>query len=223
MAGLLSAAPKPETGGGEGNQASPEEQAQYEEFVNNAYKIIYSPNTFQAFMARLKEASAQDPVEGLAATTVKVVLRVEESARRNGKDIADDVVFHAGVEILESLADTSAKAGIHQFDEKQLEAAALRAMDMYRAAAMEMGLISKEEAKAAFAELQAADKAGQLDKILPKEAIEKYGAIGQQAMQSGGEGEAPPAEEGAEGEQAPPAEEDNEPRGMLRKRPMGRG
>lgn len=213
MAGLLSAG---EGGGEQASNVTPEEQAQYDEFVNNAYRIFYSEKTFPEFMARMRAAAEQDPVEGLAATTVKVVVRVEESARRNGKDISDDVVFHAGVEIMESLADTAAKAGIHEYDAKEVEAASLRAMDMYRVTAGQMGLIDPEQAKRRFSELQQADKAGQLDNILPKEAIDKYGAIGQKAM---AQSENP--DEGAEpaSEQAADPNEMQERRGMM---PQGR-
>lgn len=197
MAGLLQ----------QDGQATPEEQAQYEEFVNNAYKIIYSEKTFPQFIGRMRQAAQQDPVEGLSSTVVMVVMRVQESAKRNGKMIDPVIVFHAGVEILESLADTAMKAGIHKYDDKEIEAASLRSMDKYVALASQAGLIDKQRAVSDYQNMIQADKAGKLDELFPG-VEEKYKPIGDKAISEAGmeqpvEGDEPPEEEGED-----PNEED---------------
>lgn len=192
MAGLMSDRPggmaqgggmpmaqPPESGDGQSN-VTPEEQAQYDAFVDQAYRIIYSEQTFQQFMERLRQSAEADPAEALARLTVMVVVRVQESARRNGRQTDPEVVFHAGVEILESLADTADKAGIHTYTPDEIEAASLVAMDMYRTMAGEIGLVDQQAAQRDLAMFEEADRAGQLDKVLPGVA-ERYGRIGRQA------------------------------------------
>lgn len=197
---------------------TPEEQQAYNEFVGNAYKILYSEKTFPEFIARLRKAAEQDPVEGLSSVTVMAIIRVQESARRNGKMIDPVVVFHAGSEILAAIADTAAKAGIHEYDEKEIEAASLRAMDKYVAVANEAGLIDKQRAIFDYQSMLQADKEGKLDEMFPG-VEEKYATIGDKALSTAGaEGEQPMEgdEDGAEHE-ADPNEEDE-----LRQMPRGR-
>lgn len=181
--GGLMRAPAAPGGEDEGSNVSPEEQAQYDKFMTNALEIIYpqgeeaqvseavlndlsgkpDPEAAQLF------AEADPPVEAsaidnLASSTVQIVLMLEGSAQEAGADIADDVVFHAGKDILEELAEVAEAAGIYDYDEKEMEGAFYRALDLYRISSprVDQQALSQE-----FQQIQRADQDGSLAQLLP--------------------------------------------------------
>lgn len=142
------------------NKPPPEAQAQYDAFVNNAYKIIYSKESFPQFIQRLQQSAQQDPVEGLASVTALVVARVAESAKRNGQTLPTQMVLKAGMEVMQSLADTCDKAGIHEFAQAEMDDALRRAAKKYAALARESGLVDPQESQERMQVMQQADQAG---------------------------------------------------------------
>lgn len=156
---------------------SAEEQAQYDQFINNALVLIYSDQTFPQIRQMLTEASKPDPdgVEGpkpgptdvLADVTVLVVRRVEESGREAGQTLSQDVVFHGGSEILADLADLCEKAQIHTFSDEEIEAAWFKALDRYMAVASSAGELNPDAFQSDFQEILRADEAGQLGALVP--------------------------------------------------------
>lgn len=169
---MASAGAESETAEG-GSNVTAEEQAQYDQFVNNAFRLVYrSPESINAVLKGIEGGG--DPVGGLANTAVMVVAKLNESATKAGSKISDDVLFHGGVEILEDLANTAEKAGIHSFTEKELEAATLRAMDIGREVLADQGRVNKDALKQEFGQIVQADRQGQLAKMLP--GIDKFSA-----------------------------------------------
>jgi hypothetical protein len=82
--------------------------------------------------------------------------------------ISDDVIFHAGREILEQLVEISEAAGLHEYKEAEIQGALYQALDMYREAnSDEGGRFNPEEAAAAFEALNEADKEGRADEVIP--------------------------------------------------------
>lgn len=146
-------------------EASPQEQAQYDEFVNNAFNLIFDEKTMPGIIERL--SATEEPIDDLANTAALVTFRLQDSAQKAGAQIPDEVVFHAGVEILEELANLSEKAGIHEFSQEELEAATLRALDVFREMGTQAGSIDPEALKQQFGALIEADNAGQLNRALP--------------------------------------------------------
>jgi len=170
--GMASGAPVPQGqvpevqagGGPEGQQASPEEQQQYDMFVNNAYQMVYDDKILPGILKSMQGNG--DPKEGLANTTAMVVMQVEESAKQNGKEIGPDVLFHGGTEIMESLAETAEAAGMHDYSEEEMEGALYRALDIYRE--MKGGEINQEAIQQDFSALVQADQQGNLTDMLPQ-------------------------------------------------------
>lgn len=153
------------TGEEEGGNVSPEEQAQYDEFVNNAYKLLYSEKTMPAVIDRIK--SSPEPVEAVANIAASTVVRLEDSAVKAGKPISNDVLFQGGREIVEDLADMASEAGIHDFTDEEMEATWYQALDLYRE--MSKGK-SGEMQQAAMQDVEAlkqAEASGQLEQMLP--------------------------------------------------------
>lgn len=152
-------------GQGEQPNVTPEEQAQYDRFIDMAFRLIYDERSFPAILKRL--AATPDPVEGLAAVVVMVVSRLKDSAQQQGVEISPDVLFHGGSELLEDIADTAAKAGVHQYTEQQLEQALYRALDLYRAMDQRGGA-DQQTFQQDWNALVQADRQGRLGDLVPQ-------------------------------------------------------
>ena len=145
---------------------SPEEQAQYEEFVDNAYKLLYGDDSMPAVLDRLK--SSEDPIEAVANIAASTVMRLQDSASKAGTEISPDVLFHGGKEIVEDLADMASEAGIHDFTEQEMEAVWYQALDVYRNLAQGAGIDHTEAAAQDVAMLQEAEATGGVEEIFPE-------------------------------------------------------
>lgn len=151
---------------GETQQATPEEQAQYDHFVAKAMDLTYTKEFMPQVLGMLQGEG--DPVEGLARATALIVARVQSAAEQAGEKLPGDVILHAGTEILEDLAELSKEAGIKDYSEDPdaLEAAYFRALDQYRVMMQDAGKIDQGSAQRDMAQLQEMDKNGQLESML---------------------------------------------------------
>jgi hypothetical protein len=147
---------------------SPEEQKQYDLFVENGMELLYTPDG-QPHPEVLKRLSTGNkPIDTLAQTTVWLVTILEQDATRNNAPIDSDVLFHGARELMEQLIDLAEAAGIHTFKEAEIQGAWYQALDMYREAnSDEGGRFNKDEAAAEFEALNEADKEGRADEVLP--------------------------------------------------------
>ena len=150
--------------GAEGN-VSPEEQAQYDAFVTNGMKLMNDEKGIDGLLKAIQGDG--DPIQGLADTVAAIVIRVEDSAQKQGVEISPDVLLHGGTELLEQAADLSEQAGNHKFDDKELEAALYRSMDIYRSMREQQGKLPTEQLGQDLQELQAAEKEGSLEEMFP--------------------------------------------------------
>lgn len=188
MQGGGQAAPEGEP---EGN-VTPEEQAEYEQIMGNALKVIYpeggddpSPNVLQALKG------SENPVVNLANAAVIIVRGLRDSAEKGGEvkrwneiaaqgDLADfdGILFHVGSDVTNELAELSEAAKIHDYSEEEAENAFYIALDMYREQAKEAGQIDEEGLKQGWAEVSKANEEGRLGELLPgvEERMNKAGA-----------------------------------------------
>lgn len=158
--------PAPEQGSsGEQSNVSPEEQQLYDQFVDNAFSVIYDEKSLPTIIESLKGDG--NPLDGLANTTVGVIVRVQDSAEKAGQALPPDVVFHAGTEILEDLAGLAGKVGIHEFTTEEVEGAAFQAMDLYRERTGRDGGAARPQIVEDFNQITALDQAGRLDEVAP--------------------------------------------------------
>lgn len=172
---------------GEEPNVSPEEQAQYERFVDAGQQIIYGealPQIEQRLQATQDQGDGVGgPVDDLANVIVMVVQKVKETATSAGEDLSPDVIHHGGIMLLEDLAEYAEAKGIHSFTEQDLEAAYLRALDLYRETERQEGRLSDEQLNAEFGQIVEANEAGQLEALLP--GIEKAAGRGEGAAETG--------------------------------------
>lgn len=154
------------------SNVTPEEQAEYEQFVQNSFRLIYSedqqvrPEILQALQAA-QGGEANSAILALAQTTVTIVEQLDTSAREAGKPVSDAVLYHGGLAVVEELAEVAEAAQIHDYSEEDMTGAFSQAIDMYRPKLIESGRTSEDELKAGFAEIQQADEQGQMGQLLP--------------------------------------------------------
>lgn len=148
-----------------GMQASPEEQDLYEKFVAQGVLLVYSEKMLPQVIKMLEGGG--EPQEGLARATALVVARLLAAAEKAQQQIPGDVVFHAGKEIFEDLAELSGKAGIKDYGEDQdaLEGAFFKAADQLRTMLQESGKLDQNAATADMEKLQAMDQSGELQRM----------------------------------------------------------
>lgn len=189
----------------DGNEpATPEEQAAYERFLNAAGDLMIPQGDGAAFNPQIiKNLSGQfdqeilqmmqgveppvktdNPIEALAATSVVVVMLTESILAEQGDTIPQEIIYHASTEIVAELARTAEDAGVNEYSEEDINDAFLRGLDLYRQASPN---VDQQALSQQFDEIVAADRSGQLDKVLPKSLLN-----------AAPKGAAPPApEEGA--------------------------
>jgi hypothetical protein len=100
-------------------QANPQQQAQYDKFVENGMRLIYDKKGVKRIVESLDGAG--NPVEGLASTLAGVARRLIDSAEKNGVQFSTDVMLHGTGELAEQLANLSAESGGHKYTEDELE------------------------------------------------------------------------------------------------------
>lgn len=178
---------EPELGPGQ-ELASPEEQRQYEQFFDQARKVLYKTPGIRDRIKAAKE-EADDPAEAIASLVVMAVMRTEAGIAQKGSSVSEEAVFNAGLALVKDLADFSAEIGVHEFSEKETNGIMSRAADMYRM--LNQDRIDQGEAQQEMQALQQASDEGRLDEVLPG-----AGQLAQMAP----EGEGAPADEGQDEE-----------------------
>lgn len=159
-------------------QASPEEQAQYEAFVEMMQNMIYPEATpgeiNPAILANLKgqfdpaalemfqqaePALTDSPQDSAAATAVLLTLMAEGQGK-----FSDEIVMHGGAAAIEELVEVAEAAKIHDFAERDMETITYRAMDLYRTASPRVDPAALTEQ---FKALMVANDQGNLGAVLP--------------------------------------------------------
>lgn len=156
---------------GDEGSVSSEEQAQYDEFVTNGMSLLHDEKGLSGLLQSIQGDG--NPVEGLANTVASIVIRVEDSAQKQGIEISGDVLMHGGTELLEQAADLAEQGGVHEFSDDELESALYLAMDIYRTTREQQGKLPTEQLGLDLQELQAAEQDGSLEKQFP--GITEYG------------------------------------------------
>jgi hypothetical protein len=169
--------------------ASPEEQEQYERFVARAMQLMYSDKMRPKVRELL--AGEGDPVEGLARASAMVIVRVALAAEKAGEKLMGDAVFEAGKSIIEDLAEYATKWGIHDFEtnSKDLEGAYFRTLDMMRVMMQQAGRANPDTFKPDMDKLVQMNDSGELETMLRQLADYERNQRGQSEAVNDNEGE----------------------------------
>lgn len=152
----------------EGEQATPEEQQQYDEFVNNCYNAIYTEDNPPKVQPSILQglANKSDPITGLADTSAAVVHGVVANAAKNGVKIDPSIILHGGMQVIADLVKVAKLAKIYNYTPKEQEAATYRAVDMYRQM-QGNDPQAQQAAQQDLSTMQQANASGNLDSVLP--------------------------------------------------------
>ena len=150
---------------GELAAATPEEQAVYDKFMDNAFNIVYDEKAMPDFIKSIQGDG--DPVTGLASATLTVLERLEESAEQAlGKPADRSMMMAVQEEITEDLANLSRASGQHEFSEQEIGNANNVAALNYGQNLQKAGKLNDQESLDEFMALVEADKAGALDSVM---------------------------------------------------------
>lgn len=169
-----------EEGDNEEPNVTPEEQAEYERFVEAGLMAMAEGGEIKPGIRQLLDEDPKDliaalgdnipelgerfsPIVAVAATAVIVT---REAIERVGKP-SGDVLLQGGRAILEALVELRDTMG-DDFTQDEINQAWLHAIDIYRAVASEAGEVDDEEASAEFAEILNAQEQGRLGEVLPE-------------------------------------------------------
>ena len=131
---------------------TPQQQAIYNGFVNDCYRILFNP---QAFPATLKMIMAHGtPAQGVAQAVVMVALQVEEGYQKSGKPITPTPILVRGaLELLRTLIQVAQQAKVHTFSQNDFAQAIQLSVSMYSQQATKLGILSVAQAQKDQAQL----------------------------------------------------------------------
>jgi len=168
-------------------QPTAQEQADYEAFLDAAMDVLYpkvdgterpNPGIIERLMFR-DERTGQDEsgqaVAALAATTVAITIRVQDSFKEHGRKVSPASMYHAAAELMGAIAELAAQPNpqnggkpIYDYSEQEIEGAWIRGVDQYQQQQMASGDINKEMMQNDWGEVLGAAKAGNLGAISPE-------------------------------------------------------
>ena len=157
---------------------------QVETFVAKAFEAIYGGDTedgqLNSSVAGMLRRSANDPTQALADTAAQVSAKVVTSAMDANVSLDPAAATLAMFQIVEELANVANSEGIYDYDQNEMNAAAVRSGEVLHGLLAESGFISQEEAMMDASDLARASQTGELDQ-----------AINQ--LEQAGQGGGPPA------------------------------
>lgn len=152
-------------------QATPEEQAQYEQAYDNASKLLFAPESQKALRAAF-DPQEDDPAGALASFCAPIMFRVVESAAQSGVNLADAVITEVMEEIVEDAGEMALKAKLAPMDQKVVDQAFIQTADLYRAMAQKAGLVDQEKVNQAWGQMQ-----GKAQQAAPQQQGQRPGGI----------------------------------------------
>lgn len=141
----------------------PVDQDLYKKFVANLMNTV--TGAMQSIGKQI--ADGQDKVGALAQATVQVVIRVEDSLEQHGGTLNLSMTFQAGAEAMTDIVDVAQKMGAYTFQQKEIDAAFLRAVNLYRQIRQQQGRLDQSMFQQKLAQLKQMDQQGALDQAYP--------------------------------------------------------
>lgn len=139
-------------------EASPEQQQQYELIVNNAIKFMHKSEASASIDNQLKQAEQRGIPETVGMLAAQLTVQQLEAAKNSGVQPDPDAALQASSEIVEELVETGMAEGFFTFqDEAMLESeqerAAVLAQQHIQQVAAKMQLFDVEQLRRDSADL----------------------------------------------------------------------
>jgi hypothetical protein len=154
----------PPAEGQQGEPATPEEQALYDEVVSRAYLLMFDEKTRKPRASVVKMLQSGEPKQALGETAANVFHRVEMEAAKAGQPIPDSVKEGAGADVFSKMAELASKVGETDFmaDDDAFSGAFYIAVNTLQQLEKQSGMEDPEKTSADFDQLIQADQSGQL-------------------------------------------------------------
>lgn len=142
-----------------GEQASPQEQQQYNDLVTGGMTLLYKDENAAVGVAKALKAQAADSdlATAIGQQAAKIMLALTRGLKEQGLQPDPDVVLNAGVEIISEVADIAQVAKLldNADYDKTVQDASYEATRYYGEQEMKSGGITPEMQKQAQAEVAA--------------------------------------------------------------------
>lgn len=124
----------------------------------------FAPEMQQMLAAVEPPINPQSPIDTIGASAALIMAFLAGSAGQQGKPLDEGIMLNAGLDVVEVLANDGEQAGMFEVSEKDIEHAFYRGCDIYRYIGPN---VDQQALAAEFEQIAAADRAGQLDKVIP--------------------------------------------------------
>lgn len=138
-------------------------QRDKEQIVDKGTILLHSPETRDQVMQMI---SSGDPVDGVAKASVMTIQRLDEVARKAGKETSDTAKLAASIELMEQIIEIGETAKVFKFSDEQRKYAMALGIQNYMKAEIQAGRIDPQElAKGMNSEIEALpeDQKGKID------------------------------------------------------------
>ena len=164
------------------------DDAQVDDFVHKGMELIYggkSPDgQLSDPIAGMLRRQANDPTQALAETAAKVASTVISSAMDADVSLDPAAAFAGTMELVGELGSVAATEGIYDYDQDEINTAAVRAGEVLHGLTKDIGFFSQEEAMADAGEIVEASQTGEMDDAI--RTIEQGGAAPSAPPSGGG-------------------------------------
>lgn len=111
-------------------EATPEQRAQFDQFVSTGMAILFDPQFVNT--ARQRIEGDDNPIDAVAEVATNIVNRIFTEAMKQGEDIDQLVVLHGGWQILNYVAEVAQVGAGVEMAPEDIETAFYLAADKFR-------------------------------------------------------------------------------------------
>jgi hypothetical protein len=124
---------------------TPEQRKNLTTYLSNGMRLIHSEQTRDMVVRRLKIG---DPADAVAEQTLTIILQLERDGEKKGVPLDESLKGLVASELMGQIIEVGEAAGIFKMDEKQIRAAAGKAVGKYFQVQLDSGKMTMEQVKA---------------------------------------------------------------------------
>ena len=140
------------------------------EFLDAGYQVIYGGESpkgeLNTTLASMLRRNVDDPVQGLADAAGQVASRVVTNAVEKNVSIGSAEIFAAMMSLVGELASVAGTEGIYDYQQREIDSAAVRAAEFLYAQTKEQNIYPQEEAMMDTGQIVDASRSGEMDQAI---------------------------------------------------------
>lgn len=173
-------------GGSQEEQMDPETQDQFDAFVANGLRMIYSDKVGDNIVKSI--IGSDDPVKGVADATLMIVQRLESAMSKHKFQIGDTAKVHGANILMGEIITMAETGGLEPLSEDQRLECWTTALAQYLDEAISSGKITPEQLQEMSQQIQQTPEG--------QEIAQRYQQVDDQKSQGMGQGGMMPTQEG---------------------------